>query len=69
MARTPARLALIETLRATDTSWRVDTVVAMARAAADDIERLCEMLEEAEEAHRIDMKGAEHNRFYDQRDG
>lgn len=45
---TPSRIAFIEQLRAVDTSWDPWLVVALARSAADDIERLAESLMDAE---------------------
>ena len=46
---TPSRLAFIAQLRAADVSFDQPLLVALARSAADDIERLCDALIEAEE--------------------
>lgn len=65
---TPGRRGLIANLRSVDTFCNQTLLIAMCRSAADDIERLVEMLGEAEARHRIELQGAADNRFYDQRD-
>jgi hypothetical protein len=61
---TPSRLALIERLKAADTSWDQSLLVVLARTAAGEIERLMEIADSLGK----DLEGAIHNRFYDQAD-
>lgn len=46
-----SRKHFIAALRATDCSFNTATLVAMTHAAADEIERVCEMRDEAEAAY------------------
>ena len=46
-----ARKVFVSRLRAADASWNQASLISMAHAAANELERLCEMLEEAEAAY------------------
>jgi hypothetical protein len=60
-----ARERFVARLRAADCSWDQSILIALARSAANEIERLIEIIN----SQKAEINGLNDNRFYDQRDG
>jgi hypothetical protein len=58
-----ARRVFIARLRAADASWNQTSLISMAHAAANEIERLCKMLEESEAAYEAACEDALERKF------